>query len=90
MRHLSLPVVVWLVGASLFVAVLVDRASTPAMSQDAFVALLAQSGASGKPVDEAVRALSLSERAWGRTASRYAADPAVARDLEERLARLPR
>lgn len=86
---LSLPAVLWLLGAVTFVGIMVDRANTPVLSQEAFVSLLADCGASGKPVEEAVRAMNISERVWGRTVSRHASNPQVAEELETRLARLP-
>ena len=83
---LQWPVLLWLAGAGLFVGLLVERANTPILTREAFVSLLAQCGASGQPIPDSVRALGLSERAWGRTVSTYAANPEVARELEQRLA----
>lgn len=83
---LSWPIAVWLLLAGTFLGILAERASTPVLSRDAFVSLLAQCGSTGKPVEEAVRAIGLTERAWGRTVSLHAADPRTAAELESRLA----
>jgi len=64
MRRPSTPVLLWLLAASAFVALLAERATTPILSRDAFVSLLVDCGTSGRPIDETVRALGLSERAW--------------------------
>ena len=82
---ISWPIALWLLGATTFMGILAERASTPILSRDAFVALLVDCGSSGKPVEDAVRAMGLSERAWGRSVSLHAADPRVAAELEQRL-----
>lgn len=85
----SVPVALWLIAASLFLALMAERATTPVLSRDDYITLLANCGASGRPVEEAVRALGMSERAWGRSVTRHASDPALAIELEQRLARVP-
>lgn len=83
------PYLLWLAGGLLFLALMAERASTPVLSQTAFVNLLTECGVSGQPIEEAVRAIGLSERAWGRTVARYASAPATANAIEQRLAAVP-
>lgn len=83
------PIALWMTGAVLFLALMAERASTPVLSREQFVSVLAECGASGRPVEDTVRAMGLSERAWGRTVSLHAADPATANLLQQRIAALP-
>jgi hypothetical protein len=80
------PYLLWLAGAGLFLALMAERATTPVLSQTAFITLLTECGASGQPIEEAVRAVGLSERAWGRSVARHASDLATANGIEQRLA----
>ena len=80
------PYLLWLTGALLFLALMAERATTPVLSRTAFINLLTECGASGQPIEEAVRAVGLSDRAWGRSVALHASNPATANAVERRLA----